>query len=92
MRDLGEVIAGLRERMAVVLVEHHMDLVMRVCDRVLVLDIGKVIAHGTPDEVRDGRLVTEAYLGDEVGEGIAAAPSGSAAPASDGPGKESPRA
>ncbi len=68
MRQLGETIAGLRERMSVILVEHHMDLVMSVCDRVLVLDFGKVIACGTPDEVRGDPLVAEAYLGDEVDE------------------------
>ncbi|MDX3354786.1 ABC transporter ATP-binding protein [Streptomyces sp. ME01-24h] len=91
MRELGEVIGGLRERMAVVLVEHHMDLVMRVCDRVLVLDFGKVIAYGTPDEVRDDPLVTEAYLGDEVTEGTPA-PGGTSAPAASGPREESSRA
>lgn len=92
MRDLGEVISGLRERMAVILVEHHMDLVMRVCDRVLVLDFGKVIAHGTPDEVRDDPLVTEAYLGDEVTAGAAAAPADTAAPGAPGSREESSRA
>lgn len=91
MRELGEVISGLRERMAVILVEHHMDLVMRVCDRVLVLDFGKVIAYGTPDEVRDDPLVTEAYLGDEVTEGTPA-PADTAAPAAPGAREESSRA
>jgi len=52
--------------MAIVLVEHHMDLVMSVCDRVVVLDTGRVIAEGTPDEVKGDPLVTAAYLGGEV--------------------------
>ena len=54
--------------LAVLLVEHHMDLVMSVCDRLEVLDFGKVIASGTPDEIRGNALVTSAYLGDDVSE------------------------
>ena len=47
----------------VLLVEHHMDLVMSVCDEILVLDFGKPIALGTPGEIRSNAKVTEAYLG-----------------------------
>jgi branched-chain amino acid transport system ATP-binding protein len=68
MRELGELIRQLREQMSVLLVEHHMDLVMTVCDRIVVLDFGKVIATGTPDEVRDDPRVLEAYLGEQVDE------------------------
>jgi branched-chain amino acid transport system ATP-binding protein len=47
----------------VLLVEHHMDLVMAVCDEILVLDFGKPIALGTPDEISNNPQVTDAYLG-----------------------------
>jgi branched-chain amino acid transport system ATP-binding protein len=48
---------------SVVVVEHHMDLMMSVCDAITVLDFGKVIAGGTPAEVRSDPAVTAAYLG-----------------------------
>jgi branched-chain amino acid transport system ATP-binding protein len=66
MQELGERIRGLRGEMAVLLVEHHMDLVMSVCDRVVVLDFGRRIAEGTPAEVRSDERVLDAYLGVEV--------------------------
>jgi len=66
MTDLGARIRALRGRMGVALVEHHMDLVMSVCDRVIVLELGQVIASGTPAEVKADPLVTSAYLGEEA--------------------------
>jgi branched-chain amino acid transport system ATP-binding protein len=66
MSEIVELIRGLTDRMAVMLVEHRMDLVMRVCDDITVLDFGKVICRGGPDDVRRDPAVLAAYLGDEV--------------------------
>lgn len=52
-----------REGVGIVLIEHKMDMIMNVCDHIVVLNFGKMIAHGTPDEVSADEAVIEAYLG-----------------------------
>jgi ABC-type branched-subunit amino acid transport system ATPase component len=61
---LGALIKAIsREGVAVLLVEHHADLIFDVCDRVTVLNLGRVLAHGTPSEIRVHKEVVSAYLG-----------------------------
>jgi branched-chain amino acid transport system ATP-binding protein len=62
-----EMIRGFALDTAVVLVEHDMDAVFRLSDRISVLVYGRVIATGTPQEIRCNQEVVQAYLGDEVG-------------------------
>jgi ABC-type branched-subunit amino acid transport system ATPase component len=64
IRRLGEFIKAIsRAGTAVLLVEHHADLIFDICDRVTVLNLGKVLAAGTPAEIRSHREVVSAYLG-----------------------------
>jgi len=66
-RDLGEIIKKIRDelKITIVLVEHDMDLVMRISDSITVLNFGEVIADGTPLEIQRNPEVIVAYLGEE---------------------------
>jgi branched-chain amino acid transport system ATP-binding protein len=79
---LGDLLSDLAARgMAVLLVEHDMELVMRVCDHVYVLDFGDIIAAGPPDAIRTNPLVQAAYLGEAKADpGTASSPEPVAGP------------
>ena len=67
--ELGDLIKTLAGEAGVVVIEHRMDLVMSVCDTIFVLDFGRLIATGTPDQVQADPVVTAAYLGSDVSVG-----------------------
>lgn len=64
--ELARLIQRIRDLgITVVLVEHDMELVMEICDRIVVLNLGRKLAEGTPREIQENKEVIAAYLGDE---------------------------
>lgn len=66
-KELVDFIIELKDKfdLTVFMIEHHMDVVMRICERITVLNFGKTIAEGTPKEIQANNLVRDAYLGGE---------------------------
>ena len=64
MKRLADLLVDLRQRgVAVVVIEHHMDLIMAIADRIVVIDQGRKLAEGLPAEIQRNEAVLEAYLG-----------------------------
>lgn len=68
--ELMLTIRDIRDKfdIAIILIEHDMNLVMGICERILVLNYGLIIAQGKPEEIKNNPLVIEAYLGQQRGE------------------------
>ncbi|WP_415830448.1 hypothetical protein [Bordetella flabilis] len=70
---LADLIESMRGRAAMLLVEHDMEAVFRLADRISVLVYGRIIATGAPEQIRNDPAVRQAYLGDEAGDSPLAA-------------------
>lgn len=67
-KELTDLIHQIKEdfHVTIVLIEHDMSLVMKICERIYVLDYGKCIANGVPEEIQKNERVIKAYLGEDI--------------------------
>jgi branched-chain amino acid transport system ATP-binding protein len=65
--ELSQTISIIKNRfnISILLIEHDMNLVMNICEKIYVLDYGSIIAYGTPDEIKNNKAVIAAYLGED---------------------------
>ena len=72
-QELVELVRRIHKtkNLTIILIEHHMDVVMSLCQRIAVINFGRKIAEGTPDEIQNNPLVLEAYLGEKVEDAAA---------------------
>jgi ABC-type branched-subunit amino acid transport system ATPase component len=69
LQPLKELIGAIHKRgISVLLVEHYVGLALSLCDRAIVLESGKILAEGSPDEIRADQRVIDAYLGTQHGK------------------------
>ena len=66
--DLTKLIHQIKDdfNLTIILIEHDMSLVMTICERIYVLDYGKCIANGVPEEIKNNKRVIKAYLGEDI--------------------------
>lgn len=66
-KELTDMIRWIRDefKLTILLIEHDMALVMKICERIYVLDYGKILAQGVPEEIKHNPAVIKAYLGTE---------------------------
>ncbi len=91
--ELGDTLLRLRRELGltILMIEHHVPLVVRVCDHVYCLNFGQLLTEGPPEDVRNHPEVVTAYLGEEAEEGDALAPAPpTSAPAAEGGGGDAP--
>ena len=65
--DLSAIIKQIREdfQVTIVIIDHHMDVIMEVCEKITVVNFGQMLATGTAEEIQDNQAVIDAYLGVE---------------------------